>query len=149
MATPPYSLVPTPLKRGWLESNPRWKIPLGLLIIVVLVGGFTTGLMTIVFASFQNSDVYKQSIAQAEANPQVQQLLGEPLKPGWLITGQLNVNGSSGIANFSIPVSGPKGKGAIRVVASKNAGVWRFTYLQVSVEGERGSIDLLAIQPLQ
>jgi hypothetical protein len=103
--------------------------------------------MTIVTTSFRNSDVYKQALAQAASNSQVRDLIGEPLKPAWLISGQLNVSGSTGNANLLIPISGPRGKGAIRAVANKTGGVWRFTYLQVSVDGQPASIDLLSIQP--
>jgi Cytochrome oxidase complex assembly protein 1 len=101
--------------------------------------------MTVVTTSFRSSDVYKQALAQAASNSQVRELIGEPLKPAWLISGQLNVSGT-GSANLSIPISGPRGKGAIRAVANKSGGVWRFTYLQVSVDGQPTSIDLLSIQ---
>jgi hypothetical protein len=45
--------------------------------------------------------------------------------------------------NFAIPIAGPRGKGRIRVVAYKNE-VWRFTLLQVYVEGQLQPIDLLS-----
>jgi len=54
------------------------------------------------------------------------------------VSGQLRQgNGSTGDANLSIPISGPKAKGSIRAVA-QSTGVWRFTYLQVSIDGQRG-----------
>ena len=43
--------------------------------------------------------------------------------------------------------SGPRGKGTIRAVANQTGGVWQFTYLQVSVDGQPTSIALLSIQP--
>jgi len=103
--------------------------------------------MTVVTTSFRSSDVYKQALTQVASNSQVREQIGEPLKPAWLISGQLNVSGSTGNANLSIPISGPRGKGTIRAVANKTGGVWRFTHLQVSVEGQPTSIDLLSIQP--
>lgn len=147
MSTPPYPLHPEPMKKSWIEQNPYWKIPLGCLTLVFLLGLFFAIVMTIVTTSFRNSDVYKQALAQAASNSQVRDLIGEPLKPAWLISGQLNVSGSTGNANLLIPISGPRGKGAIRAVANKTGGVWRFTYLQVSVDGQPASIDLLSIQP--
>ena len=135
------------MKKTWLDQNPNWKIPLGCLTLVFLLALFAIVLMTVVTTSIRNSDVYKQALAQAASNSQVRDLIGEPLKPAWLISGQLNVSGSTGSANLSIPISGPRGKGTIRAVANKTGGVWRFTYLQVTVNGQPGNIDLLSIQP--
>jgi hypothetical protein len=147
MPTPPYPLQPVPVRKGWLEQNPRLKIPLGCLILFLLVGGFIAILLTGILASFHRSDAYNQAMARAAADPQVRAQLGEPIQPGWLISGQLKVNGSAGSADLSIPVSGPRGKGTIRVVAVESDGVWRFTTLQVNVEGANAPIDLLSVQP--
>jgi hypothetical protein len=135
------------MKKTWLERRPLWKIPLGCLTLFLLMGIFATVLITIITTSFHNSEVYKQAMARAAENSQVSDALGKPLRSAWFISGQLNVNGSTGNANLSIPISGPLGKGAIRAVAYKTGGVWRFTYLQVNVDGRPASIDLLSIQP--
>ncbi len=147
MPTPPYPLQPSPIRRSWLEQNPRWKIPLGCLILALLVGGFVAILLTGIFASFHSSDAYNQAMARAVADPQVRAQLGEPIQPGWFISGQLKVTGSAGSADFSIPVSGPRGRGTIRVVAVKSEGIWRLTTLQVNIAGAIPPIDLLSVQP--
>jgi len=147
MATPPYPLQPEPIKKSWLERNPLWKIPLGCLTLFVLLAAFVIGLMTVVTSSFRHSDVYQQAIAQATANLQVRERIGEPIKPGWLISGEMNMSSGSGKANLIIPISGPRGRGRIHAVAQKSGGVWRFTCLQVDVANQSTSIDLLSIQP--
>jgi amino acid transporter len=141
MATPPCPLNPEPLKKSWLERNPLWKIPLGCLILLLLLGLVGFVLIALISGTFRHSDVYKTAMAEAAANAQVQERIGQPIESGWFIFGALHLNGSTGDANFSIPISG-RGRGQIRVVAYK-AGVWRFTFLQVYVEGQMGSIDLL------
>ena len=145
MLTPPYPLHPAPLQRSWLERHPRWKIPLGGLTLFFLMGIFAGTLITIITMSFHGSDVYKQALAKAADSPQVREQIGEPIKPAWLISGQLNSAGSSGSANLSIPISGPRGKGVIRAVAYKTGGVWRFKSLEVSVDGQSATIDLLSV----
>jgi hypothetical protein len=147
MNAPPYPLHPEPMRKSWIERNPLWKIPLGCLILILLLGGFGVVVLTIVTTSFRNSDVYKQALSRAEANPQVQEQIGEPMKPGRLISGQLNVTGSTGNANLSIPITGPRGSGRVRAVAYKSGGVWHFTCLQVDVLGQPAAIDLLSVQP--
>jgi hypothetical protein len=103
--------------------------------------------MTVITSSSRQSDVYKLAIAQATANPQVREQIAEPIKPDWLISGELNVSGSSGKANLVIPVSGPRGRGSIQAVAQKSGGVWRFTFLQVDVVNQSTGIDLLSAEP--
>ena len=147
MATPPYPVHPEPIKKSWLERNPLWKIPLGCLTLFLLLAAFGVILMTVITSSFRHSDVYKQAIAQATANPRVHERIGEPIKPDWLISGELNVSGSSGKANLIIPISGPRGRGRIHAVAQKSGGVWLFTYLQVELANQSASINLLSIQP--
>jgi hypothetical protein len=147
MATPPYPVHPEPMKKSWIERNALWKIPLGCLTLFVLLAVFAITLLTVITSSFRQSDVYKQAIAQATANPQVREQIGEPIKPDWFISGELNVSGSSGKANLIIPISGPRGRGSIHAVAQKSGGVWRFTYLQVDFANQSSSIDLLSIQP--
>jgi hypothetical protein len=147
MPTPPYPVHPGPIKKSWLERNPLWKIPLGCLTLFVLLAAFGIILMTVITSSFRHSDVYKQAIAQATANPQVREQIGEPIKPDWLISGELNVSGSSGKANLIIPISGPRGRGRIHAVAQKSSGIWRFTYLQVDVVNQSASIDLMSAEP--
>ncbi len=146
MTTPPYPLHPEPVKKSWLEHNPLWKIPLGCLTLFVLIAAFAMIMVTIITSSFRHSDVYKQAIAQAAANPQVRERIGEPIKPDWLISGEINLSGNSGKANLVIPISGPRGRGSIHAVAQKGGGVWRFTCLQVDLANQ-SAIDLLSIQP--
>jgi hypothetical protein len=137
------------MNKSWLERRPLWKIPLGCLTLFVLIAAFGIILMTAITSSFRHSDVYKLAIAQASANPQVRVHIGEPIKPAWLISGEMNVSGSSGKANLVIPISGPRGRGSIHAVAQKSGGVWRFTYLQVDVVNQSASIDLLSTEPSQ
>jgi hypothetical protein len=135
------------MQKSWLEQHPRWKIPLGCLTLIFLIGVFVTALLTIITTSFRSSDVYKQAMAKATEDLQVREQIGEPVQSAWILRGQLHVNGRSGDADLSIPISGPRGEGLIRAVAYKTEGVWRFTYLQVCITGQSGNIDLLSVQP--
>jgi hypothetical protein len=110
------------------------------------MGLFGVGVIALISTTFHHSDVYQQAMVRTGSNLQVREQIGEPIHAGWIIVGDLKLNGETGSANFSIPISGPRGKGRIHVVAQKS-GVWRFTCLQVYVEGLPGTIDLLSIQP--
>ena len=128
---------------GWLARNRRWAIPVGCLTALLLVALFVAGLFVTIFSMFRSSYVYQESLARARANLEVQQALGQPIEPGWFVSGNLNVSGASGEANLAIPISGPKGKGTIHLEAKKQAGRWEFQKLAVVVDGG-AQIDLLA-----
>jgi len=128
---------------NWLARNWKWLVPLGLLALIFMFASFVGGILLLVETSIQHSDFYPQALQRARANQDVAQKIGRPLKAGWLASGSVNTSGSSGHADLSIPISGPKGKGTLYVVAKKNAGQWRFETLQVEVTGEEQRIDLL------
>ncbi len=46
-----------------------------------------------------------------------------------MLTGGTNESDSSGLANLSIPIHGPKGKGSLLLEAKKSDGVWAITSL--------------------
>jgi len=143
MAKAPYPIVPTSQPPGWRDRHPYLKIVIGAALLVA----FVAGLFVIVFSSFRASDVYKESLARAQADPQVQQWLGTPIEPGWLMTGDLKISGESGSADIAIPISGPRGKGSLYVVAFKSQGVWRYQRMCVTRAGGNETINLLAAQP--
>jgi hypothetical protein len=53
------------------------------------------------------------------------------------------VNGATGEANLSIPISGPEGKGTIYVKAQKSLGRWSYSDLVVEIQKTGQRIDLL------
>ena len=144
MATPPYPLSYTPVKKSWLDRHAGWKIPLGCLLLIVLLGTFVAVLFTVIEASFRKSTVYQEALARAERTPQVANRIGAPLRPGRVLQGQINVSGSSGTAHMAIPVTGPGGKATIYLDARKAARTWEFRTLQVQFEGQSDCLNLLA-----
>lgn len=109
----------------------------------MLFAAFAGSVALIVFGTMKSTDVYKSALARAEAHPSVIEALGSPVKAGFLVSGNTNVNGASGEANLSIPISGPKGKGKIYVAATKSLGQWNYSGLVVEIEKNHQRIDLL------
>lgn len=144
---PPYPLVPGPLERSWLDRHARWKIPLGCLIVVFLLCTFVAVVLAIIDVSFRNSMVYQEALARAERSPEVTSRIGEPLRPGHVFQGKLNVSGSTGNANMAIPVTGPRGKATIVLDARKVGGAWVFRTLCVQFNGQSGTVNLLEGAP--
>jgi hypothetical protein len=95
----------------------------------------------------KNSDAAKESVFQAQTNPQVVNALGTPIAEGWLLSGSINTSTTSGDADLAIPISGPKGRAKIYVTARKVAGTWNYSVMEVAVEGRGTRINLLSNEP--
>ena len=118
-------------------------MPLGCFSIAILFVAFVASVVLIVFSAVKSTDVYKDALARAQSHPAVIEALGSPIKEGFLVSGNTNVNGASGEANLSIPISGPKGKGTIYVAASKSLGRWNYSGLIVEIAKTHQRINLL------
>jgi hypothetical protein len=130
-------------KQNWLQKNWKWLVPTGCLGSALLCVLFVGGILMVVTTAIKSSDAYQVALERARANPEVVEALGEPIEPGFMPTGSIEVNGSSGYADLGIPISGPKSSGTIYVQAQKFADEWEFNRLEVEVEGQSDRIDLL------
>jgi hypothetical protein len=139
------SQAPLPQKRrpNWWNRNWKWFVPLGCFSIAVLFVVFVGSVALIVFSAMKSTDVYKDALARAKSNSAVIEALGSPIIEGFLVSGNTNVNGASGEANLSIPISGPNGKGTIYVAANKSLGRWNYSGLIVEIAKTHQRIDLL------
>ena len=118
-------------------------MPLGCFSMAVLFVVFVGSVALIVFSAIKSTDVYKDALARAKANSAVVEALGSPITEGFLVSGNTNVNGASGEANLSIPISGQYGKATIYVAASKSLGRWNYSGLIVEIAKTHQRIDLL------
>ncbi len=139
--TPPP--IPSKPAGNWWTRNWKWFVPTGCFTVLILFAAFITLIVMIVFSAMKSSDVYKDALAQAKAEPAVIEALGSPIKDGMFVSGSTNVNGASGEANLAIPIYGPKGEGTLYVVAEKSVGAWKYSSLVVEVKKTKKRIDLL------
>jgi len=133
--------------RSWWGRNWKWVIPVGCIVPIVLCAGLCTGICVFGFGILKSSWAFTEGVELARHNPKVIEELGEPIETGWMITGSVNINGSSGFANLSIPLSGPKNQGTLYVTAEKHAEEWKFEKAEVEINGRPGRIDLLQDGP--
>ena len=141
MTTPPPPM-PSPARPGWWTRNWKWCVPVGIVSILGLFAAFIFMIVSLVFGMLKSSEPYKDAVAKATSNPQVQSELGTPVTEGFIPSGNINLNNDAGNASLDIPISGPKGNGGIRVVAIKTAGVWTYTTMEVVIDGKPEKIDL-------
>jgi hypothetical protein len=118
-----------------------------LLLAVTFVFVIFGTVFGVVFGAMKSSDAYKSALAKTQADPRVVSALGSPITDGFFVSGKTNVNGTSGEADMTVPISGPKGKGTLYFVASKFAGQWTFSKLMVEIGKTGERIDLIEDPP--
>jgi hypothetical protein len=136
----PQPAIPKP---NWWNRNWKWFVPVGCFTLVLFFAVFVGSILVIVFSAMKSTDVYREALARAIADPAVIEALGSPIKDGFLMSGNTNVNGAAGESNLAIPISGPKGKGTIYVSANKALGQWNYSGLVVEIGQTRQRIELL------
>jgi hypothetical protein len=129
-------------RRGsWLGRNWKWLLLVAFLAVIV----FVTGLVALIMGGIRSSDVAKEAVARAQANPAVVKRLGAGIDEGWMMSGSINVAaGGTGDADLAVPISGSKGKGTVYVTARKIAGQWNYTQMIARMEGSGEKVDLLS-----
>src|SRR2546429_8288625 len=136
---PPPPPMPQP---NWFGRNWKWVVPVGCLLPVLVVGGCALMVFFCATSMMKQAEAYKIALARAQANSGVTEAIGSPIAQTGIVSGNSNVNGPTGEANLSIPLSGPKGKATLYVEAKKSADIWLFQTRVLKIEKTRERIEL-------
>jgi hypothetical protein len=139
--TPP--AIPSMPRPNWWKRNWKWFVPVTVVTLAMFFVALVGSIALIVFSAIKSTDVYKEALTRAKAHPAVIEAIGLPITEGFLVSGNTSVNGASGEANLSIPISGPKGKATIYVAATKSLGQWNYSGLVAEIEKTHKRINLL------
>ena len=131
-------------KKGWWSRNWKWCLPVAFVGSLAVMAGVLVAFLMAISGMMKSSSVYKQAFETAKNHSMVQQHFGNPIKDSMFFSGNINISGTSGNADISIPISGPEGDGIVHVIAVKTSGQWTFSALVVEVSKTGESIDLLA-----
>ena len=63
------------------------------------------------FSAIKSAEPYKDALARAKMNPAVIEALGSPIKEGFFVSGNTNVNSAAGEANLATSDLRPEGQG--------------------------------------
>jgi hypothetical protein len=138
--SPPVSTGVSGTGNAWWSRNQFRVLVAGCCGAVVLFFGGIAFIVVAAFAMMRSSGACEEAVARSESSPAVVQALGAPLDVGWFVTGTLNPGRS---AEITIPVTGPRGKARIKVVASKANGTWVFSTLTVKLTATGARISLV------
>lgn len=129
----------------------RWVVFSALCVVVALstAGGTKTYRH---FAQLRSSIVYRDAIAKAQNSPEINSILGAPIRSRLVPWGTLYSRGNFGSAYLISIISGSKGAGMLDAELMRDHGVWRYRRLHVIPFGAREPIDLIkapAIDPAE
>jgi TonB family protein len=140
---------PVQQPKGCLGRNWKWMLPVGCLGLILGLVALVAGILFVAMSAVKSSDVYQGALKVAQAHPAATERLGEPVRDGWLVKGNVEVDAGGGNANLEIPVSGPKGSGTLLVRAVSPDGAWMYERLDLAVEGGEtvSLLDRNVVQP--
>ena len=129
--TPPAGAPAPPQKSGGCLK----ALAIGCSVIVVLGAAAALALVIFVFGAIKRSDAYTGALSRARADQRVVAALGEPIGAGFWVIGSMNLNNGKGNAEFTFPISGPKGKAKVQAVATTEGEKWEYSKLDVTPDG--------------
>ncbi len=141
-----YPLPPEYLAGPGIQRRERrtWVIVVSVVAgVVLLCVLFVAGLVAFFALSVKSSEPYQHAQSVAVRDARVAAALGTPVVMKWYVSGSFSMSGSSGNAEFEIPVSGSRNKGTLYVTGKKSAGRWSYQRLELEVEGQENRINLL------
>jgi hypothetical protein len=112
----------------------------GIAVIILVI--LAVVLIAVVFGAVKSTSAYKGALSRAQHDPRVIAVLGSPVHDGFIVTGNVSVKNYSGTADFTFPISGPKGKAPLHVEAVLDENGWHYSVL--TLQPNNGPpIDLL------
>jgi hypothetical protein len=136
-------IVSSPADPGKGSAGRTWLIVGAVAAVcIALVGGCVAAIFFTVSGVLKETDAYRDSVRQLEANAQVMEILGAPVTAG-IPSGQVHTSGPSGDAQLAIPVTGTKTSGVLYVEATRRMGTWKTDRLELEVAGRAERIVLV------
>lgn len=145
-----------PQEKGWFKRNWMWFVPLIILGPLFCCCGAPVLLTQYAFGKAFDTPAYKDTVAVAEKNAEVEKELGKPIKApeGFMdmiemlqTGGKFDLGFANGEQTFDaeIPIAGPNGTGKLIITATStdDGQTWVYTKRHVKIDGSDKIIDLM------
>lgn len=132
----------TEVRKSWWDRNWKWFVPTGCVSLLVIFGLFLAGLFFGITSMLKESDSYKFAMNAARHNTIAIEKLGTPIEDDGIASGSVSSSNSIEHCDLEIPIRGPKGRGTLFVVGTKN-GTWKYDEMSLYIEATKEKIDLL------
>lgn len=105
-----------PEKRSWLSKNWKWALPLGGCLTIIIGGIIVLGTAIFgFFSSVKSSSGSEKALQLAQQNPQVIEILGEPIEEDGIGNFSVHINNGLKTSEITLPIKGPKGEASLHV----------------------------------
>src|SRR5215218_831036 len=94
-----------PQPKGCLGRNWKWMLPVGCLGLILGLVALVGGIIFVAMSAIKSSEVYQGALKVVQTHPTAVERLGEPVKDGWLVKGNIKIDGNGGNADYEVPVS--------------------------------------------
>lgn len=128
-ALPPF---PPPPRDDHRARNITFWLILGCGGMLFCLAAFVAGVYFFVTATMRNSEPGQRALQLARSDARVIAAIGQPVRTGWIYNGTITVNLRDGNANFTMPLSGPKDKASVHVIATKDGSGWHYEEITFS-----------------
>jgi hypothetical protein len=130
---------------GWWSRNWKWFVPVGCLSLLATCGCCIGGSVLFGVNAVKGSPSYQEALSRAQADPEVQKALGTPIHAGWMTQWSANSVGGEMRTTARIPISGPKGEGALFIKSTEHGK--KLTFQQLDVVIGHQVIHLQGVEP--
>lgn len=130
---------------GWWSRNWKWFVPVGCLSLLATCGCCVGGSFFFFVNTVKSSHAYQEGIARAKADPDVQKALGTPVEAGLMVQLNARFQNDERLTTARVPLSGPKGEGALFLKATERSGTLTFEQLDVVIGHD--VIHLQGVEP--
>lgn len=128
---------------NWIHRNWIWVVSVASALGLAIFGGFVFAVFLFVMRMMHSFGAYQAAMTRARQDPALIAAIGTPIEEGWRVSGKISENNQTGRADLTIPLSGPNGRATLHLRASKSAGAWKFSDLQVKIDSTNQQINLL------
>lgn len=143
-------MQPPPISTRGKSSTKRTILIVagGIVALIACIAVLVGSIFALVAGLLRSSEPYQHAMELATSDSRVIHSLGEPIEPGWMPMGNINLNNDRGDAKLSISLSGPHGKGRVEVIATKARGTWTYHQLNFQDDQTGTSFSLIDEQTL-
>lgn len=120
---------------AWEKKARRWVI-LGLAGVVTGVFGIGLATLHMSYAMLKKTEVMQEAMRRLGTDSRVVQVIGEPVRVGWSVTGEIEDLPDRGTARLDFHIHGDRGLAQVALRAEKSpTGQWRYLLLEVKPVG--------------
>jgi|694.fasta_scaffold00030_55 hypothetical protein len=120
-------------------------LPVGCLTALAVCGGIVGAILFGAMSAMKSTQPYQTAVTLAQQDATVREALGDNITPGWSIQGSFHIENDTGEVQMTIPLSGSKSSGQVRVEGRLENGVWDYDKL-LFTDSLGQQVDLLPAQ---